>query len=60
MVQELPVMALYYERDDTHQAFYSVFTDWNAALQHARWVAESPEHNLLKVETSIPKLKNND
>lgn len=54
MVQELATIALTYERSDTQQAFYSEFADWNAALDHAWWVVNSPELSLLKLETSLP------
>lgn len=54
MPQESATIALTYERDDTQQAFYSEFTDWALALGFAWWIVNSPELNLLKLETSYP------
>lgn len=39
-----------YERNDTKQGFFFQFADWDEALKHARWVADSPELTLLKLE----------
>jgi hypothetical protein len=41
-----------YERTDTQDYRVSTFNDWNAALVFARWVDESPELNLLNLQTT--------